>query len=460
MSQTCVDKSKAVIEYIPPKVNLKKDLFPGLDEKKIAAIEDEIEHPTDPEVIKYIKTRLHGHKYNRYPKWLFGCQNGLIYGLDGLYGIPNEDGKQTEAASPGSFGHIKDVMNFRTNKWYILKTQIIDNPRANFMENFARDKCIHNEHQILTKLNLTTEPLMIRKSIKCHRTKANILMKHLKGMDLFQLFSERNDPNSRMHQWPNLFWLHVSIRVAEALYLKVHKYSVLHCDIKLENLLYDIANDEAHIIDFGSAKETTTNDSVRLDYLCIPDYNAPENFNQSYTEKSEVFAFSNILEALLCNNITSSYISDPSQQPKPPDIYLQSTYTVYDGRETIFSRDGEVIHFLKRMRSPKQDDRPSMEEVVTFLKKTFELYTENSLYTESALRIKTIINEEHARELTRIETANNAIKKQQKSASLLGCHGLFNRLIMQNYGLVFGKQSEPIVPHHRTNISVKKSMNE
>lgn len=437
-------KEEKTLLYVPPKVRPERATFPELTEEKIAAIEQELKNPQNPVVIQYIKTHLGGNPYGRYNKKLFDTPYGLIYGKKGLYAIYNEndddeDNQQFEAAPEGSFGKIKLIKHLHTNEWLILKTQIIKSPLKSDKENYEDKKSYKNEHAILSKLELTEEPIMQRRSSKNPDIiKGFLVMKYLKGQDLFDLIIQKINKTSPLSHWADLFWLHVCIRITEAL-IKVNKKMILHGDIKFENILFDIVTDKAHVIDFGSSHEAK---SVKMTRACIPGFNAPENFKSDYDEKSEVFAFSNILEAFLRNNIPYVVIREKARYlplNAPPTFKLMF-------KKTIFYHNEKVTSFLEKMRHPKKDERPTLEKILAFLNETFQEYASNPSYNNDIDTIQQIFSKSRELEKIRLEKIHKRMEdtKSSKQKTLLSLLGIFKDLSINSHTDI--QTAEPITP--------------
>lgn len=395
--------------YFPRRVKPEK-LPVEMDDATISAIEREIESPTNPKITTYIKKRLNGNKYGRYSKQLFGTTQGLIYGKKGLYAIYNEDGEQAEVAEGGSYGKIKLARHMRTKEWFILKTQQIAPITALVTD-------ASNEHSILTSLKLCHEPLMLRKSSKdAALVKGDILMKYFDGVDLVDLMMQRNHPKHPIHAIPDLFWLYASIQVVSELYCNVHQYGILHCDLKLENILYHIAGtqQQAHIIDYGSAKKRNENDpAVALSAHCIEGYNAPENLSDGlYTEKSEVYALSNILDALLFNRVTSTYLKEASSRN---DEHKQERRCI--GKKTLFYTNANLIKLIETMRAENPDDRPTIKTVLDNLIKEMRGYQTDETMQQQLSMIVSLLKQATAAEEQRIRAANRIFTESQAALS-------------------------------------------
>jgi serine/threonine protein kinase len=81
----------------------------------------------------------------------------------------------------------------------------------------------------------------------------------------------------------------------------IHKNSIVHRDLKLENILLDSENNNVKIIDFGFSAETQKNKPMNV-FCGTPSYMAPELVTRKYYfgHLVDIWALGISLYVLLC----------------------------------------------------------------------------------------------------------------------------------------------------------------
>ena len=81
----------------------------------------------------------------------------------------------------------------------------------------------------------------------------------------------------------------------------MHKNSVIHKDLKAENILVDSELGKLKIIDFGTAQSQFEASEITADIIYgTPYYNAPEAILAEFTSKTDMWAIGTILYTMLC----------------------------------------------------------------------------------------------------------------------------------------------------------------
>merc|ERR1712183_1203924 len=82
----------------------------------------------------------------------------------------------------------------------------------------------------------------------------------------------------------------------------IHTHGIVHCDIKLENFMYELPdNDHLKLIDFGFSRFWEPGNAVAVMALSCGtlSYVAPEILNKNYTSQSDLWSLGVIAFILL-----------------------------------------------------------------------------------------------------------------------------------------------------------------
>lgn len=78
-----------------------------------------------------------------------------------------------------------------------------------------------------------------------------------------------------------------------------HESGVIHRDIKPQNIIVDVHTYQMKLIDFGLSLQAEKGSKVCRNKCGTVGYMAPEVFQRSYSEKSDIFSFGIIAHLLL-----------------------------------------------------------------------------------------------------------------------------------------------------------------
>lgn len=297
--------------------------------------------------------------YGRYSKKLFldvGAQFGIIKDEQGYFAIYNEENldktrKQVVLGEGGS-GAVKllcylgDGVKVCDEKLFAaLKTG-----RLSSLHDFS------SEYKITKKLNTSTGSLIKRTETKIKSEKVEFLIDYHSGYDLFDLQNLIIE-----NKLDEAILAKVILSVLENYYQKFWLNDLIHCDIKLENYMFNPSTEKGAFIDFGFSRECQRNKFCQSKLSQgTPGYAAPEIMTHlAYSHSSEVYALGSLFRHLLW---TETY-SEKSKSFEPCE----------EGCEpTSLAKDSEIEAFIAKMMSFNFINRPTFPEVLTFFKSKFE----------------------------------------------------------------------------------------
>jgi serine/threonine protein kinase len=261
----------------------------------------------------------------------------------------------------GAEGKVKLLVDLDSNEEFALKV-IEDN------EYIAR-----KQFKIMEKIG-EAQAIILRKSLPDHDFKDNrirkqyIVMRLAKGDNLLTLLT--NHVNKKI-AISTQEWLEICLEILRAVNDLHQKKGVLHCDIKLENILYDTQTKKLTLIDYGCALEYKENTPVvSHESIGTGDYKAPElNTDEdengamilpSYSEKSDIYALGQLIKEILgfeqfIGEDVGMYISN------------ESTY------EELKSSTQSIKPLVDAMRESNPTDRPLINSIYQRL---------NTIYTD------------------------------------------------------------------------------
>lgn len=271
--------------------------------------------------------------------------------------------KKNKHLGKGSMGTVKVIQDIETGEFYAAKFQTQKNTHQDLSELVLRET-----NQLDCAGKLVAYTTFESKSRPDRRTHV-IIMPLLPGTESRLLISQRKSP---------LQILDFCNAVTDAV-CEIHARGILHRDLKTENIIYDLINGKAGVIDFGHA--TTTNHdlvSTTTQLYGSPLYMPPEIFAQylawkenknteiavTYSEKTEVYClglvfarFFKLIKRVGKKDAARCMLLDPYKDTKG---IANSTPIPNETRRQ------EVIYFLQQMTAPIPEGRPSMQVVQKF----------------------------------------------------------------------------------------------
>lgn len=392
----------------------------------------------DDQTTQQLEQYLRDKPFNRYGKENLKKEGietkfGIYYGKGGIFAIFNENGKQFQLGG-GNYGYVKELQNLKTCEWdTALKIQKLLKKGSK--------KIFIQECRILNKLGQSSDPEGVIRESKKGGEKGNITMILASGSELFEYMLRRSQPETPAQEandfaadvWPDGIWLDIACEVLEAIKIEFHDKNIFHMDIKIENLMWDLARQKLRAIDVGLSHEYQLDDQgnkyFKGSIMGTPTYIAPELYEQFsknrpciYTEKTEVFALGIVLKHLLFNHT----IQINKKTRKREELPLSK-------KKTLFEQDEElgVVNFLNMMTDEKASERPTMAEAIDTLhkirQKFIQKYPENLeasnvIYAKAIAaeteRLKKLYSEVQQRSDAKEEKEIKIIPKEQSSPSV------------------------------------------
>lgn len=246
------------------------------------------------------------------------------------------------------------------------------------------DENYNNEKDILLKLALYPESTVHTVTLLAlveSKTNLSFVMEYMAQGDL-QSYIVNNTKAGGFAD------LQIALDVAYAI-TYLHKNSIIHCDIKLENILFDV-NGKAKLADFGYSLIKPKNKSIYL--MGTRDNLAPELLRNSfyciYTEKTDIYAYSIVFYQLYFRlNPYSSDLDDDTvyehvRKNKRPHIFASCPKEVeklitscWEHNPKRRPQASEVASTIKNIMNPvvpkpsPVTDYPSFSQALSFWKK-------------------------------------------------------------------------------------------
>ncbi|CAD8156666.1 unnamed protein product [Paramecium pentaurelia] len=206
-------------------------------------------------------------------------------------------------------------------------------------------KNVCREVKILSKLR---HPNIIKFVVACEtQVQLHVIMEYYSATSLNSFIKQQPQKKLDENEAKYIF-----IQIVDALRYCHHK-SVVHRDLKLENILIDPLNNKIKIIDFGFS--IAIDPSSRLNIFCgTPSYMAPEIVNkQTYSFPADVWA----LGILLFKMTTGQF---PFRGNDDKDLYksINSGKIEYPQYMSI-----QLRNLIKKILNTNQNERPPLKEV-------------------------------------------------------------------------------------------------
>ncbi len=191
-----------------------------------------------------------------------------------------------------------------------------------------------------------------------------------------------------------------------------HQNGIIHCDIKPQNIIYNLLTKILKLIDWGAAEENPEGrlvDSVKG----TPMYTAPEIMGKAYlpdtadrrvevSTSGDVYSlgmtFAQLLGLVKFVPWTEAQLSK-IENPKIRNILHHSDMQLLDEKDNEYKHNLtiigphirlQVLHYLKRMTKTNPDERGSVEDAITF----FETISHNFISAPSKFKKIAFLNAE------------------------------------------------------------------
>lgn len=264
--------SQEEIPYIPPNISLEHVSDQGLllDAKTTASVD------------KALKTAKDG----RYSKSTGHSPYGIMRTHDKNYAIYLGARHPGKALGAGGFGKVK-LAQSGDGHWFALKVQKDD---------------LASERKILSIMRQSKGNVVSRQKPD-KPLKYSMLMKYVRGSNLQTIIDQHMADKIKIHP---LRWIDILIKLFKQVKL-LQKRSILHGDLKLENIIYDNVSNKVYIVDYGFSSITEKDGTVlSADLGGTAEYIAPELIAMdkqygysTYSSKTEMYALGRITKKIL-----------------------------------------------------------------------------------------------------------------------------------------------------------------
>lgn len=237
------------------------------------------------------------------------------------------------------------------NELYALKILTL-----NAATNINSEKRFQNEIKVMSRVNHPNIVKFVSNGI--HKGCPYIVMEYIDGMDLEELLITRGRLSIKK-------LLNMAINIASGIY-ELHKFSIIHRDIKLKNIFYEHKSGEVKISDFGIAKAPDSLHMTQDGYvLGTPLYIAPELISGDEPGiRSDIYSYGATIYQMVtgsppftAENSSELYEKIKNESPQPISFYREDAGPEWD----------ELIVWSCLARDPK--NRPaSMMEIISKLK--------------------------------------------------------------------------------------------
>lgn len=242
-------------------------------------------------------------------------------------------------------------------------TQLAQNRKGEFfvLKKIAHGKYVEQEFKNLVKLNLTPGKFeTVKTEVLNHKVIQRVdfhylLMNLGPGIDCVDFLNEQSNlPANHPAKMP-LFLQQRFVYSFLQLLEFLQKNGFIHCDIKLDNLLFHRTSGKLSLIDFGLSFQLPKGSKKIRRKLASGTlgYAAPEVIDQAkFSKESDIFA-AGILSALFLGL---------GKQEK--DINVQA-----ERGHKIFADENETAKFLQEMANLRRRKRPAIKKCIEFFQK-------------------------------------------------------------------------------------------
>lgn len=212
-----------------------------------------------------------------------------------------------------------------------------------------------------------------------------LIFEYANQRNLSQYLEEKSSWCERNYA-PYVWSLEILLGIAHGLD-HIHQQNIVHCDIKLENIL--LHNGVPKICDFGFSKMINPHTQViRTTYACgSPSYAAPEIYQyNTYSPKSDVFAFGIVthtlatfhvhfddftnkqIEEYICKGIRETFPEHVGEQARIliTQSWKQNPNKRFTVKEIIEFIENELARIATPLAPTEQTSRPSIQAGLRF----------------------------------------------------------------------------------------------
>ena len=270
-----------------------------------------------------------------------GCSRSIMSSPKEIYHIIREIGNKKNVC------HSFLIRSTESNKEYAYK--VMD---AKALSNSERKKIL-NHFEILKKIN---HPNIILLKYGGYSKDSKILYEiseYVDGGDLQTKLNEQKQKKEYFEENTLLDWF---IQICLAL-KHLHSNNILHRDIKPSNIFL-IKENIAKLGNFGVAKELKSGLNYAKSKVSTPQYLAPEIIeNKKYTNKADIWCLGLTFYQLIILDYPFEGITDEDKQKN-----------ILEGNKKGIPDDCNIdkkfIEIINEMLSIKEDERPSINEIL------------------------------------------------------------------------------------------------
>ncbi|VVC75694.1 hypothetical protein AQUSIP_09840 [Aquicella siphonis] len=317
---------------------------------------------------------------DRYAKNMIGARFNIVQKDKEFYAIYRLLGK-------GASGRVKAVQNIRTGKWRAMKIlpvapQIITSEQE-MLTALVKTQSAATEHKNLLLLGESTsqEPIGKRDSAvknpfrltslrpDKNEIQWNMLMDLAEGVPV-NYFTDKN--TCAQYVLPTHYWLQIALDMIQALKDLHHHpaYPLLHCDIKPDNIIYDMARKRAKLIDVarslpkdskgicsGSVRGSFTHwtPAQRIQWRNIKTGGSVANDEMLFSESADI-------HALLITLAELFGLFEPPPNPKSSNDFLKFLNTFNPDTTYVVKKDHPLYQSNTRI-----GDQGMREKILDFL---------------------------------------------------------------------------------------------